>query len=511
MSSRNYKPDARRKVRVGPNKGELLTTEVADLLESHSRIDPKKFDLSQPDYETDILIIGGGGGGCAAAIEAMRNGAKSIISTKLRLGDANSMMSQGGMQAADMPQDSPTRHYLDAMGGGHFDNKPELVRALTEDGPKIVKWLEELGVVWDKLPDGTMQVLHGGGTSRKRMHSCRDYTGAIIMRTLMDEVRNHPDMIEVLEFMPTVELLLDENGQCAGGILYNIETEEYFTVKAKATIIATGGFGRLHIRGFDTTNHYGATGDGLIMAYRAGANLLYMDSVQYHPTGAVYPEQIAGFLITEKIRGAGGQPVNKDGELFVFPREPRDVEAAAIIRECIGRKNGVTTQSGRVGIWLDSPLIEMLQGEGYIKKQFPAMFRQFNRYGIDITKEPMLIFPTLHYQNGGIEINDKAETSIPGLYVAGEASGGVHGRNRLMGNSVLDYNVFGRRAGFNAANYVQKVKLGKLTLEHVLKYEQELKEAGIETDRIAPVLLPLYTPEAVRKRQLTAHYEGTLR
>lgn len=507
----DYKPDARRKVRVGPNKGELLTTEVADLLESHSRIDPKKFDLSQPDYETDILIIGGGGGGCAAAIEAMRNGAKSIISTKLRLGDANSMMSQGGMQAADMPQDSPTRHYLDAMGGGHFDNKPELVRALTEDGPKIVKWLEELGVVWDKLPDGTMQVLHGGGTSRKRMHSCRDYTGAIIMRTLMDEVRNHPDMIEVLEFMPTVELLLDENGQCAGGILYNIETEEYFTVKAKATIIATGGFGRLHIRGFDTTNHYGATGDGLIMAYRAGANLLYMDSVQYHPTGAVYPEQIAGFLITEKIRGAGGQPVNKDGELFVFPREPRDVEAAAIIRECIGRKNGVTTQSGRVGIWLDSPLIEMLQGEGYIKKQFPAMFRQFNRYGIDITKEPMLIFPTLHYQNGGIEINDKAETSIPGLYVAGEASGGVHGRNRLMGNSVLDYNVFGRRAGFNAANYVQKVKLGKLTLEHVLKYEQELKEAGIETDRIAPVLLPLYTPEAVRKRQLTAHYEGTLR
>ncbi|RLE10938.1 MAG: succinate dehydrogenase/fumarate reductase flavoprotein subunit [Candidatus Aminicenantes bacterium] len=507
----DYKPDARRQVRVGPNKGELLTAEVADLLESHSRIDPQKFDLSQPDFETDILIIGGGGGGCAAAIEAMRKGAKSIISTKLRIGDANSMMSQGGMQAADMPQDSPTRHYLDAIGGGHFDNKPELVRALTEDGPKIVKWLEDLGVVWDKLPDGTMQVLHGGGTSRKRMHSCRDYTGAIIMRTLMDEVRNHPEMVEILEFMPTVELIIDDQGRCAGGILYNMETEEYFSVKAKATIIATGGFGRLHIRGFDTTNHYGATGDGLVMAYRAGANLLYMDSVQYHPTGAVYPEQIAGFLITEKIRGAGGQPVNKDGELFVFPREPRDVEAAAIIRECNGRKNGITIQSGRVGIWLDSPLIEMLQGEGYINHQFPAMFRQFNRYGIDITKEPMLIFPTLHYQNGGIEINEKAETTIPGLYVAGEASGGVHGRNRLMGNSVLDYNVFGRRAGRNAAEYVKKVKLGKLTLEHVAKYEQELKEAGIKADRIAPVLLPLYTPEEVRKRQLTAHYEGTLR
>ena len=507
----DYKPEARRKIRIGPNKGEILTTEIADMLESHSRIKLELFDLSRPDYETDILIIGGGGGGCAAAIIAFQNGAKSIISTKLRLGDANSMMSQGGMQAAVTPQDSPTRHYLDAIGGGHFDNKPELARALTEDGPKVVKWLEELGVVWDKNEDGSMQVLHGGGTSRKRMHSCRDYTGAIIMRTLMDEVRNHLDKITVLEFMPTVELILDNKGRCAGGILYNLETEEYYTVKAKATIISTGGFGRLHIRGFDTTNHYGATADGLIMAYRAGAKLLYMDSVQYHPTGAAFPEQIAGFLITEKIRGAGGQPVNKYGKLFVFPREPRDVEASSFIRECLERKNGIETPSGRQGIWLDSPLIDMLQGEGYVNKQFPAMHRQFFRYGIDITKEPMLVYPTLHYQNGGIEISAQCETNIPGLYVAGEASGGVHGRNRLMGNSVLDYNVFGRRAGKYAAQYAKSAKLGRLTLEHVHHYEDGLKKAKIKTNKIAPVLLPSYTPEDVRKRQLTAHYEGTLR
>ncbi|MCX7972953.1 MAG: FAD-binding protein [Candidatus Aminicenantes bacterium] len=507
----DYRPDALRQVRIGPNKGELMTREVADLLESHTRIDPTKFDLSRPDFETDILIIGGGGAGCAAAIIARQHGAKSIISTKLRLGDANSMMSQGGMQAAVTPQDSPTRHYLDAIGGGHFDNKPELVRALTEDGPEVVKWLEDLGVIWDKRPDGNNYVLHGGGTSRRRMHSCRDYTGAIIMRTLMDEVRNHPEDITVMEFMPTVELIMDHHGRCAGGILYNLETEEYFIVKAKATIIATGGFGRLHIRGFDTTNHYGATGDGLIIAYRAGAKLLYMDSVQYHPTGAVFPEQIAGFLITEKIRGAGGQPVNRHGELFVFPKEPRDVESAAIIRECLERKNGIETPSGRVGVWLDSPLIEMLHGEGYIAKNFPAMYRQFIRYGIDITKEPMLTYPSLHYQNGGIEINERCETNIPGLYVAGEASGGVHGRNRLMGNSVLDYNVFGRRAGKYAAEYAKNVKLGRLTLDHVLNYEKELKRAGIKTDRIAPILLPLYTPEEVRKRQLTAKYEGTLR
>lgn len=507
----DYKPDARRKIRIGLNKGEYITTEVADMLESHSRIKPERFDLARPDYEADILIIGGGGGGCAAAIIAMQNGAKSIISTKLRLGDANSMMSQGGMQAAVTPQDSPIRHYLDAIGGGHFNNKPELVRALTEDGPDVVKWLEELGVVWDKYEDGSLQVLHGGGTSRKRMHSCRDYTGAVIMRTLMDEVRNHPNKITVLEFMPTVELIMDDRGRCAGGILYNLETEEYFTVKAKATIIATGGYGRLHIRGFDTTNHYGATGDGLVVAYRVGAKLLYMDSVQYHPTGAVFPEQIAGFLITEKIRGAGGQPLNKFGELFVFPREPRDVESAAFIRECLERKNGIKTPSNRVGVWLDSPLIEMLQGEGYINKQFPAMHRQFIRYGIDITNEPMLVYPSLHYQNGGIEINEKCETDIPGLYVAGEASGGVHGRNRLMGNSVLDYNVFGRRAGKYAGEYAKSIKLGRLTLEHVNRFEEELKRARIQTDRIAPVLLPSYTPEDVRKRQLSAHYEGTLR
>jgi len=507
----DYKKESRRVVHIGPNKGEEITTEVADMLESHSRIRPELFQLEKPDYETDLLIVGGGGAGCAAAIIAMQNGAKSIISTKLRMGDANSMMSQGGMQAAVPAKDSPTRHYLDAMGGGHFDNKPELVRAMTEDGPEVVKWLEDLGVVWDKNPDHTMYVLHGGGTSRKRMHSCRDYTGAIIMRTLMDEVRNHPDKITVLEFMPTIELILDAKGRCAGGILYNMETEEYFTVRAKATVIATGGYGRLHIRGFDTTNHYGATGDGLIMAYRAGAKLLYMDSVQYHPTGASFPEQIAGFLITEKIRGAGGQPLNRLGELFVFPREPRDVESAAFIRECLERHNGIQTPSGRWGVWLDSPLIDIIQGAGYLYKAFPAMVRQFIRYQIDITKEPMLVYPSLHYQNGGVEINAKCETNVPGLFVAGEASGGVHGRNRLMGNSVLDYNVFGRRAGKFAAEYSKHVNLGKLSLEHITAYENELKKARIKTDRMAPVLLPSYTPEEVRKRQLTAHYEGTLR
>jgi len=357
--------------------------------------------------------------------------------------------------------------------------------------------------MWDKMEDGSLQVLHGGGTSRKRMLSCRDYVGAVIMRTLMDEVENHPEKIRIREFEPAVELLLDDKGQCAGAILYNLDTEQFLVVKAKATVITTGGFGRLHIRGFATTNHYGATGDGLVMAYRAGAHLEFMDSVQYHPTGAVYPEQIAGFLVSEKIRGAGGQPLNKDGELFVFPREPRDVESAAIIRECGSERSmGVPTASGRVGVWLDSPIIDMLQGEGYTRHQFPGICRAFDRYGIDIVRQPMLIYPSLHYQNGGVEINERCETNIPGLFVAGEASGGVHGRNRLMGNSVLDYNVFGRRAGRNASEYAKSAQLGNLSLDHVTAYAKEMADQGIETDLISPVILPSYTPEDVKLQQL---------
>ncbi|CAK0771798.1 FAD_binding_2 domain-containing protein [Gammaproteobacteria bacterium] len=505
----DFKPDARRTVRVGPNRGETLTTEVADLLESHSWLRSEQVDLSRPDIETDLLIIGGGGAGCSAALVAMQeHGMRSVIATKLRIGDANSMMSEGGMQAAVSPTDSPTRHYLDAIGGGHFANKPELVKALTEDAPKVVQWLEELGVVWDKEANGSLQVLHGGGTSRKRMLSCRDHIGAMIMRTLMDEVRNHPDMITVKEFMPAVELIRDDTGRCAGAILYSMDSEEFFVVKAKATVITTGGFGRLHIRGFDTTNHYGATGDGLVMAYRAGAKLMYMDSVQYHPTGAAFPEQIAGFLITEKVRGAGGQPVNKDGELFVFPREPRDIEASAIIRECRLNGGGIETPSGRVGVWLDVPIIDQLNGAGYVAHHFAAHHHQFLRYKIDITQEPILIYPSLHYQNGGVEINERCETDLPGLYVAGEASGGVHGRNRLMGNSVLDYNVFGQRAGRYAAEYARQVTSGQLTLSHLEVYEKELAEAGIQTNLVTPILLPSYAPAEVKKRQLARNTQS---
>jgi succinate dehydrogenase / fumarate reductase flavoprotein subunit len=279
----DFKKDTTRTMNVGPNKGELVYNEYADLFEAYSSIDPESFQLGKPDYDVDILIIGGGGAGASAALTAQSQGASVLLATKLRLGDANTMMAQGGIQAADKENDSPDRHYLDVVGGGGFHNHPELVRALVRDAPSVIAWLEKLGVMFDKEKDGTMVTIHGGGTSRKRMHSARDYSGGEIMKTLRDEVLNK--QIHVIEFSPAIELLTDK-GRITGAILYNLETEEYLIVRAKTVILATGGSGRLHIQGFPTTNHYGATADGLVLAYRAGAKMAFMDTVQYHPTGA---------------------------------------------------------------------------------------------------------------------------------------------------------------------------------------------------------------------------------
>ena len=488
----DYKVEGMREIRVGVSKGHRMPLELVSIMEGASHLASDMLDLGRVDYDTDVLIIGGGGAGSSAALLARENGAKVIIANKLRHGDANTMMAQGGIQAADKPNDSPAIHYLDVMGGGHFTNYPDLVEALVQDAPLVIKWLEDLGCMFDKEPDGTMKTIHGGGTSRKRMHSARDYSGAEIMRTLRDEVRSYPEDITALEFAPAIELIMDDKGQVAGAVLLNMETGEHLVVRAKCTILATGGSGRLHYQGFATTNHYGATGDGLILAYRVGAKLAFLDTMQYHPTGAAYPEQIVGLLVTEKVRGLGAQVCNIDGNQFVYPRETRDVEASALIRECTERGKGVTAPSGMVGVWLDSPMIDILQGPGTIEGALPAMVRQFGRFDIDITKEPMLVYPTLHYQNGGISLKPDGSTEIPNLFAAGEISGGVHGRNRLMGNSLLEITVFGRRAGKAAALRAKEVKLGELTLSHVDKWQQALDEAGIESPIKSPILLPDY-------------------
>jgi succinate dehydrogenase / fumarate reductase flavoprotein subunit/L-aspartate oxidase len=510
----DFKEEGRTEILVGPNKGYRIAKEMVRLLHAKSRLDPTAVDLGRVDYETDILIVGAGGAGSAAALMARENGARVLMATKLRTGDANTMMAEGGIQAAiKNEKDSPYYHYLDVLGGGHFKNDPALVETLVLEAPKVMAWLEKLGAMFSKFEDGRLKALHGGGTSRKRMHYAGDITGAEIMRTLRDEVKNHPDDIKILEFSPAVELILNDHGACAGAVLYNLETEEYIIVRAKAVILATGGSGRLHIQDYMTTNHYGATGDGLILGYRAGVPLRFLHTVQYHPTGAVFPEQAEGLLITEKFRGAGANVLNIDGEQFVYEREPRDVESAAFIRECLERGKGVPTPTGKFGVWLDSPMIDVLKGEGTVRKEFPGKWILFHRYGIDITKEPMLVFPTLHYQNGGLEINSRTETRVPGLYAAGEVSGGIHGENRLMGNSLLDVVVFGRIAGCAAAEFVKSgAKDGAPTLEHVRTYHRELAAVGVAVDgRVAPMLLPDYSNPEVRKKQLTTTYHGTLR
>ena len=476
---------------IGPNKGEKVPLELAAMLQANPRVNPADIDLSKVDYDVDVLIIGGGGAGSAAAIMAHEGGANVMIVTKLRHGDANTMMAEGGIQAADKPNDSPAQHYLDVMGGGHFKNVPELVYKLVNDAPICIKWLNDLGVMFDKEADGTMVTTHGGGTSRKRMHAAKDYSGAEIMRVLRDEVQNRA--IPVVDFTSAIEIIKDKDGKAAGAVLMNMETKEILIARAKTVIMATGGAGRMHYQGFPTSNHYGATADGLVMAYRAGAPLLYAYTLQYHPTGAAYPSQIFGALVTEKVRSIGAQLINADGEAFMYPLETRDVCASSVIREC-KRGNGVDTFNGGQGIWLDSPMIDMIHGEGTIEKRIPAMMRMYLKYGIDMRKQPILIYPTLHYQNGGIKIADNGMSDLENLFVAGEAVGGIHGENRLMGNSLLDIIVFGRNAGVHAAEAAKKTATPEgLTLSHVEDFMKEMADAGIVTDEVSPKLLPRYT------------------
>lgn len=494
----DYKAEAYRPLRVGPNAGDKTVHEVADLLEGDSPVTAA--DLArEPDYVTDLLIVGGGGAGCAAALTARAAGARVLLATKLRLGDSNTVMAEGGMQVAVKPEDSPVRHFLDTIKGGHFANDRDLLKVLVEEGPAATQWLLSLGVLFDRDDTGNLRVRSGGATSTPRLLTCKDYTGLELMRVLKDAVINED--IQKVEFAPAVELLSDEAGRCVGAILKNLDNQRFLTVHAKAVILATGGSGRLHIQGFPTSNHFGATGDALPLAYRIGAKLAFIDTFQYHPTGAIYPEAMAGLLVTEAIRGAGSQLVNRLGERFVNETDLRDVVAAAIIRECVEGR-GVTTPSGRRGVWLDTPLVDVLNGEGTLDARFPNMRKLFSRYEIDIREQPVLIHPTLHYQNGGVKIGIDGESAVPGLFAAGEASGGLHGRNRLMGNSLLDIIVFGRRAGRAASAYAAADPPATgATLDHLARFRRALRDAGVETGIPSPRLIPDY----VRREAATSH------
>jgi succinate dehydrogenase / fumarate reductase flavoprotein subunit/L-aspartate oxidase len=398
-------------------------------------------------------------------------------------------MALGGMQASVHEDDSPLKHFADTMVAGKFTGKKELVKTMVEDGPSIVKWLLEMGVDFDRDEQGNLATRKAGGITAPRIISIGDYTGLNIMKVLKDEIRKG-DRIEVMEFTPAVELTTNEFGECNGAVLFDLGRKRYFVVRARAVILATGGSGRLHLQGFPTSNNFGATGDAIVLAYRAGARLEGIDSFQYHPTGVMFPDHMVGVLVTEAARSLGGHLVNVKGERFINELETRDVCAAAIIRECeLG--NGVRTPAGKVGIWLDTPLIDEVNGKGFLKKRFPSMYRHFMRVKIDISKRPLLTYPTLHYQNGGILIDEKGETTVRNLFAAGEATGGIHGCNRSMGNSLLDIFVFGRRSGLAAAKRKYN-EPGNVTLNHVYRYYDRLKSLRISSVATSPTLFPQF-------------------
>lgn len=484
------------KLAVGANAGDSCQRELAELLQAEAFID--EADLAgAPVTDIDVLVIGGGGAGCAAALAAAENGARVLLATKLRLGDSNTVMAEGGIQAAIEPDDSVQRHIQDTLRGGHNVGDPALVSALAGDGPEVLHWLINQGMQLDQTSSGDLHTRRAGGMSTPRLVHCRDYTGLEMMRVLREAVIQHRS-IEVWEQSPAVELLSNEVGQkCVGAVLTSLLDGQLRIVRTRSVILATGGLGRLHLNGFPTSNHLGATGDGLVLAYRIGARLCELDSFQYHPTGLLHPSHLAGKLVTEGVRAAGALLVNGLGQRFIDELQPRDVVCAAILREC-REGRGVYVDDQRTGVWLDTPRLERAQ-PGLLEQQFTSLMTRTHVAGIDPRREPLLVHPTLHYQNGGAVIDTNGATTVPGLYAVGEVSGGIHGRNRLMGNALLEIISFGRRAGA-AATADRDRGPKKVTLEHVNHLRRSLTLAGLPMTQRAPQILPTYAAGGVWNR-----------
>ena len=434
------------------------------------------------------------GAGIAAALTAAQQGARVNLVTKLRIGDSNTVMAEGGIQASVDPEDTPQKHFQDTVRGGGYHSDPSLVKQMVLDGPEVIRWLIQQGMNFDQKNDdpfGDLILKRPGGASAPRILSYRDYTGLEMMRVLREALAYQPGVIS-LSGHPVVELLSDEHGGCAGAVLYQVERKRFRVIRAGAVILATGGLGRLHLNEFPTSNHFGATGDGLILAYRLGAELRELDSFQYHPTGLAFPKHLAGSLVSEAARSAGALLRNGLGQRFVDELSPRDVVSAAILREC--REGRAVEREGQLGVWLDTRVLTNQQLRG-----FGALCHQAKKCGHDPSTTPFMVYPTLHYQNGGVAIQTDGLTTVPRLFCAGEITGGIHGRNRLMGNALLEIISFGRRAGARAAELRHQAQPRKATLAHVHAWQRCLAEAGLPLDRHSPSLFPGYANFRLRE------------
>ncbi len=475
---------------IGPNAGASCQIELADMLQSNACISER--DLAgAPIVDTDVLIVGGGGAGCAAALTAAEAGVRVLVLNKLRLGDSNTVMAEGGIQAAIDPEDSLQRHFEDTIKGGHNGAVPELVATMVADGPKTISWLIRQGMQFEQLDNSIISPLackKAGGTSAARILFYKDYTGLEMMRVLREAVALTPT-VAIWERSPLVELLSDGQGNCVGAVCFSTERKRYTLIRCQQVILATGGLGRMHLNGFPTSNHFGSMGDGLALAYRIGAKLVDLDTFQYHPTGLAWPRHRLGCLVTEAIRSAGCQLINAHGERFVDELRARDQVAAAIIREC-HEGRGIRIDDQTRGVFLDVPTL--LHEQPRLIEQYGSLRHLAKKCELDPFKAPFVVYPTLHYQNGGVAIDTRCRTNVPGLLCAGEISGGIHGRNRLMGNALLDIIVFGRRAGTEAAAAVSRSKPSRIGIDHVREWQRQLAAADLPLDRRAPLLYPGY-------------------
>ena len=404
-------------------------------------------DLANNGTSSDVLVIGSGGAGLQAALAAARSGARVLLATKLGLASSNTAKAQGGIQAALGDDDDPSIHAADVFKSSHDTADLSLVDVLTGQAPDAIARLEQFGVEFTRSPDGGYRLARCGGATRRRLLQVGDRTGHAIATALREAVAAD-ERITTLDHAPLAALERAENGfratlqrkEAAGGEL---------EVLAGAVVLAAGGrcFAEARRLGTFSTNAAGATGEVTDIAVGLGCDVRDYDALQHHPNGGLWPPTMQGYSIPETTRSYGALLVNRNGERFVDELAPRDVVAEAIVREC-DEGRGIDTPDGRRSVLLDCRPIDPADAE----ISLPYMLRRYRSAGIDPLSEPIHTYPVLHYQNGGLVIDRDGQTTVEGVYAAGEITGGVHGRNRMMGNSLLDCAVFGARAGRAAAD-----------------------------------------------------------
>ena len=444
---------------------------------------------------TDVLVIGAGGAGLRAAIEAAADGARVAIVCKSLLGKAHTVMAEGGIAAAlgnVDPDDNWQVHFQDTMRGGQMINNWRMAQLHAQESPDRVYELETYGAIFDRTPDGRILQRAFGAHTYRRLCHVGDRTGLEMIRTLQDRVVQLG--IEV-HMEVTLTRLLKEGERVIGAVGYNRIDGRFVAFRSKAVILATGGWGRVFKV---TSNSWEGTGDGVAMGYDAGAEVLDPEMVQFHPTGMVWPPGVRGILVTEAVRGEGGYLKNREGNRFMLEYDPKKKELSS--RDVVARSIYKEVQAGRGsehgGVFLDVSHL----GAEKIKEKLPSMYEQFLRLAdVDITKEPMEVAPTIHYAMGGLRVEaETGATTLPGLYAAGEVAAGLHGSNRLGGNSLSDLLVFGRRAGAAAGAYRREVVLGQIDDRQVTE-EQRLLLLPFEVDgKENPYLLQQQLQQAMQ-------------